>query len=104
MRTSFAHLRRLLAALLITLLLCPSAASAASSYLTCAIVATDDLELRPLELNQRDVVSVLDLVYEGLFAMDDNYMPQPEPMSSSATAAACAWCCATTSSSTTAIR
>ena len=78
MRTSFAHPRRLLAALLITLLLCPSAASAASSYLTCAIVATDDLELRPLELNQRDVVSVLDLVYEGLFAMDDNYMPQPE--------------------------
>ena len=78
MRTSFAHPRRLLAALLITLLLCPAAASAASSYLTCAIVATDDLELRPLELNQRDVVSVLDLVYEGLFAMDDNYMPQPE--------------------------
>ena len=60
--------------------LCPaiSQAAAAPSYLTCAIVATDDLELRPLELNQRDVVSVLDLVYEGLFSMDDNYMPQPE--------------------------
>lgn len=73
--------RRLLALVLLAALsLCPAAASAASapSYLTCAIVATDDLELRPLELNQRDVVSVLDLVYEGLFAMDDNYMPQPE--------------------------
>ena len=60
--------------------LCPaiSQAAAAPSYLTCAIVATNDLELRPLELNQRDVVSVLDLVYEGLFSMDDNYMPQPE--------------------------
>ena len=52
--------------------------AAAPTYLTCAIVATDDLELRPLELNQRDPVSVLDLVYEGLFSMDDNYMPQPE--------------------------
>lgn len=52
-------------------------ASSASS-LTCAIVATDTIELLPLELNQRDVVSVLDLVYEGLFAMDDNYTPQPE--------------------------
>jgi len=61
------------------LMLCPALSQAAApSYLTCAIVATDDLELRPLELNQRDVVSVLDLVYEGLFSMDDNYMPQPE--------------------------
>jgi len=59
--------------------LCPALSlAAAPSYLTCAIVATDDLALRPLELNQRDVVSVLDLVYEGLFSMDDNYNPQPE--------------------------
>lgn len=72
------HLSRL-AALILALVLVPCAALGADpSYLTCAIVATDDLELRPLELNQRDVVSVLDLVYEGLFAMDDNYMPQPE--------------------------
>ena len=54
------------------LALCPALSlAAAPSYLTCAIVATDDLALRPLELNQRDVVSVLDLVYEGLFSMDD---------------------------------
>ena len=71
---------RLIAMLCVSALaLCPALAQAAApSYLTCAIVATDDLELRPLELNQRDVVSVLDLVYEGLFSMDDNYMPQPE--------------------------
>ena len=70
----------LFTALILCVLLCPaiSLAASAPSYLTCAIVATDDLELRPLELNQRDVVSVLDLVYEGLFTMDDNYMPQPE--------------------------
>lgn len=62
----------------LTLVLVPSLSLAADGYLTCAIVATDDLALRPLELNQRDVVSVLDLVYEGLFTMDDNYVPQPE--------------------------
>ena len=78
MRTSLSLVRRAAAALLAgALTLCPFSASAAS-YLSCAIVATDDLALRPLELNQRDVVSVLDLVYEGLFTMDDNYMPQPE--------------------------
>ena len=72
------HLSRI-AALLLALALIPCAALGAdSTFLTCAIVATADTELRPLELNQRDVVSVLDLVYEGLFAMDDNYMPQPE--------------------------
>lgn len=78
MRKSF--FSQLAAALCIcALTLCPALAQAAApTYLTCAIVATDDLELRPLELNQRDVVSVLDLVYEGLFSMDDNYMPQPE--------------------------
>ena len=37
-----------------------------------------DLALRPLELNQRDVVSLLGLVYEGLFEMDDNAQPQPK--------------------------
>ena len=72
MRKSF--FSQLAAALCIcALTLCPALAQAAApTYLTCAIVATDDLELRPLELNQRDVVSVLDLVYEGLFSMDDN--------------------------------
>jgi len=76
------HCHRLLnraAALLLLLCLLPVGAFCDGiTYLTCAIVATDDLMLRPLELNQRDVVSVLDLVYEGLFTMDDNYVPQPE--------------------------
>ena len=70
---------RLTACLLsVMLALVPAAGLAVPSSLTCAIVAKDDLELRPLELNQRDVVSVLDLVYESLFQMDDNYQPQPE--------------------------
>lgn len=66
----------LLAAMLISFA-SPSFAASLSS-LSCAIVATNDLRLRPLELNQRDVVSVLDLVYDSLFTMDDNYQPQPE--------------------------
>jgi len=78
MRKCF-HFLICLAMLCACLLSCSVAlAASAPSYLTCAIVATDDLALRPLELNQRDVVSVLDLVYEGLFTMDDNYNPQPE--------------------------
>ncbi len=78
MRHSSQLLKRL-AALLLTLCMLPAFALGETlQFLTCAIVATDDLALRPLELNQRDVVSVLDLVYEGLFALDDNYMPQPE--------------------------
>jgi len=72
-------LMRRAAALLLVLALCPAlGCGEAASYMTCAIVATDDMALRPLELNQRDVVSVADLVYEGLFTMDDNYAPQPE--------------------------
>ena len=71
--------RRAAAAILCcALALSPACASAATTSLTCAIVATTDLALRPLELNQRDVVSVLDLVYESLFTLDDNYAPQPE--------------------------
>ena len=64
-------------AMLLLTLVCSSALAAVDS-LTCAIVATNDLELRPLQLNQRDAVSVLDMVYESLFALDDNYAPQPE--------------------------
>ncbi len=70
---------RPLAALLCCLLsLLPCAACAETTSLSCAAVATRDLALRPLQLNQRDVVSVLDLVYEGLFALDDDYVPQME--------------------------
>lgn len=72
-------IKRLCTALVLLLLLALGApALASTTSLTCAIMATDDLRLRPLELNQRDAVSVLDLVYEGLFTLDDNYQPQPE--------------------------
>ena len=69
---------RILPVLLALLVLGVSQAAALSDTLVCGIVATETLELRPLELNQRDPVSVLDLVYEGLFYLDDDYAPQPE--------------------------
>ena len=55
-----------------------AAGLSASTSLSVAIVADDHLALRPLELNHRDVVSLLNLVYEGLFEIDDNYQPQPK--------------------------
>ena len=60
------------------LLVLPAAGLAASTSLSVAIVADDHLALRPLELNLRDVVSLLNLVFEGLFEIDDNYQPQPK--------------------------
>ena len=71
-------LLRFTAALLMLLVLSIPQALALTDTLVCGIVATDDLALRPLELNRRDAVSVLDLVYEGLFTLDDDYAPQPE--------------------------
>ena len=70
--------KRIVMFLFLLLMLPALSLAAGTTSLSCAIVATDDLALRPLELNQRDVVSVLDLVYEGLFTLDDNYQPQPE--------------------------
>ena len=87
------------------LLLIPACALGSDlTTLNCAIVATKDLRLRPLELNQRDVVSVLDLVYEGLFSIDDTSRSRSSPTrtSSQTKAASSRWCCATTSPSTTA--
>ena len=40
--------------------------------LTVAIVASKELELYPLKLRERDMVSMMNLVYEGLFFLDDD--------------------------------
>ena len=46
--------------------------------LTVAIVASKELELYPLKLRERDMVSMMNLVYEGLFYLDDDEYPQPD--------------------------
>ncbi len=62
----------------ILLLFIPLSCLASTTSLIVGMVATDTLELRPLQLNQRDAVTLLDLVYEGLFYLDDDYVPQPK--------------------------
>ena len=57
-------------------LLSPGMAAQTTS-LQVGVVAKEDTVLRPLELNQRDIVSIFGLVYEGLFRIDDDYRPQP---------------------------
>ena len=68
--------KRIVIFLFLLLMLPALSLAAGTTSLSCAIVATDDVALRPLELNQRDVVSVLDLVYEGLFTLDESFTPQ----------------------------
>ena len=63
--------------LIVLLLMLPLSALAKTTSLNFGIVSPVDATLRPLELNQRDLVSVLGLVYEGLFRIDDDYQPQP---------------------------
>ncbi len=68
----------ILTALLIRLLFVYCFGTAQTTSLVLGIVATENAALRPLELNQRDLVSVLNLIYEGLFRIDDDYIPQPQ--------------------------
>lgn len=72
------RLRLTLTLMLTAILALPLNAQASSqTSLTVAIVASDTLELYPLQLRERDMVSVLDLVYESLFTLDDDEIPQP---------------------------
>ena len=70
--------KQLLALCLLLLLSACAPAFAQTTSLVCGIVATQNAETRPLQLRDRDLVSVMDLVYEGLFTIDDDYLPQPE--------------------------
>lgn len=74
---SLARLLRSLCCAALTLMMIASAAPAPAlgSSLTVAIVASDTLELYPLSLRERDPVSMLALVYEGLFTLDDDEQP-----------------------------
>ena len=65
--------------LLLTVLLCPTDLSCAEnvrSSITIGIQSTKTLTLRPFEPLERDMLSVYNLVYEGLLYIDDNYLPQ----------------------------
>ncbi len=62
--------------MLILLPLSPSLAENIRSELTIGIKDTKTLTLRPLLPQERDMVSVYDLVYESLISIDDDYQPQ----------------------------
>lgn len=68
--------RKLLCLLLALPLIAATApALALGSSMTVGIVASDTMELAPLSLRERDPVSMLALVYEGLFTLDDDEQP-----------------------------
>ena len=54
-----------------------SDASNVNDSLVIAIQLTKTPLVRPLEANERDILSIYDLVYESLVTIDDNYLPQP---------------------------
>lgn len=73
-----ARLYKGLALCLALLLTCPAAfASNVGTDLTLGIISTKTTEIRPLEPLERDIVSLYNMVYEGLVQIDDDYRPQP---------------------------
>ncbi|MBQ6527508.1 MAG: hypothetical protein IJI38_03185, partial [Clostridia bacterium] len=54
-----------------------SEASNVTDSLVVAIQLNKTPLVRPLEPNERDILSIYDMVYESLVTIDDNYLPQP---------------------------
>ena len=65
--------------LLALCLLTPLAAEATNvdDSLIVGIQSTKTPLLRPLDPKERDIMSIYDLVYDGLVTIDDDYLPQP---------------------------
>ncbi len=72
-------MKRLLCILLALLLLVPyfAMAESVSDSLIIGIYSTKTLEIRPFNPQERDIMSVYDLVYESLVTIDDQGLPQP---------------------------
>ncbi len=67
----------LLLALLLTLSATPALAENVGDSLVVGIYATRTTEIRPLNPQERDIISVYGMVYESLLTVDDNGLPQP---------------------------
>ncbi len=63
--------------LCLTLMPLPAGASNATESLSVAIQLNKTTQVLPLEPNDRDILSIYNLVYESLVSIDDNYLPQP---------------------------
>lgn len=53
-------------------------AAAIGSELHIGILSTLTAEMYPLEPQERDIINIYSIMYEGLIEIDDNYMPQPK--------------------------
>ena len=65
--------------LLTALILFPAECSLAENVgpsITIGIQSTKTLSVRPFEPQERDILSVYNVIYEGLVTIDDNYLPQ----------------------------
>ena len=60
-----------------TALLPAAQASNVGSSLTVGIQSTKTQIIRPLEPQERDIMSVYNMIYEPLVRIDDSYLPQP---------------------------
>ena len=70
---------RLTATVLMLCLFLPLAADATNveDSLIIGIQSTKTPLLRPLDPKERDIMSIYDMVYDGLVSIDDDYLPQP---------------------------
>ena len=66
-----------MACLTLLLSLVPCEAENVSDSLTVGIQSIKTPAIRPLEPRERDIVSIYNLIYEPLFTIDDDYLPQP---------------------------
>jgi peptide/nickel transport system substrate-binding protein len=73
-------MKRLIAMVLICLLLAPVLPALSENVedsLIVGICSTRTTEIRPLNPQERDIVSIYGMVYESLVTVDDNGLPQP---------------------------
>lgn len=62
--------------MLVPLLLNSSAAENVGTSITIGIQSTKTLTIRPFEPQERDMLSIYNVIYESLVMIDDNYLPQ----------------------------
>ena len=78
MRFIYSIIIKAIALLLILALCCPAAqATTMDSYLSLGMISVKTVSLNPLTAEEREFQSLTALIYEGLFSLDDDYMPQP---------------------------
>jgi len=72
-------MKRLICILFVLVFLAPLVAAAenVTDSLVVGIYSTKTLEIRPFDPQERDILSVYDLVYESLVTIDDEGVPQP---------------------------